>query len=274
MCARAAVAGSEHYVLNAGSKITTVCNGCVMAPARPQKLSGSFDVTGLPVESSGEVVAVTNVQLSSNDFVITGNGFLQRLGDGRQAMVLDAWINDEKALLSSGRRQHADPTGLTMILTSGRSARQTYIVVLSASAVGEQLPDADHDGVPDSRDNCPAVANPDQADADDDGVGDACDTCPGTPLGSVLTAAGCSVEQLCPCGGPTPDATWQSADQYLRCVAKATRSLRREGRLSRPQSLDILRKAAHAGCGRIIVASASLPSVLDPLPLRTAGCYS
>lgn len=35
--------------------------------------------------------------------------------------------------------------------------------------------DADGDGVPDASDNCPAVANPDQADGDFDGTGDACD---------------------------------------------------------------------------------------------------
>lgn len=41
--------------------------------------------------------------------------------------------------------------------------------------------DADHDGVPDASDNCPAVANADQADADADGHGDACDPCPEDP---------------------------------------------------------------------------------------------
>jgi hypothetical protein len=39
-------------------------------------------------------------------------------------------------------------------------------------------PDRDGDGVPDSVDNCPNVANPDQKDTDHDGVGDACDNCP------------------------------------------------------------------------------------------------
>ncbi len=38
--------------------------------------------------------------------------------------------------------------------------------------------DTDGDGIPDSSDNCPKVANPDQKDTDGDGVGDACDNCP------------------------------------------------------------------------------------------------
>jgi len=38
--------------------------------------------------------------------------------------------------------------------------------------------DRDGDGVPDDEDNCPDVANPDQADFDGDGLGDACDPGP------------------------------------------------------------------------------------------------
>ncbi len=38
------------------------------------------------------------------------------------------------------------------------------------------LPDRDHDGVPDVKDNCPDVYNPDQADSDHNGIGDACDS--------------------------------------------------------------------------------------------------
>ncbi|MES2885759.1 MAG: thrombospondin type 3 repeat-containing protein, partial [Pseudomonadota bacterium] len=42
-------------------------------------------------------------------------------------------------------------------------------------------PDADGDGVADASDNCPAVANPNQADTDGDGAGDACDAPPPPP---------------------------------------------------------------------------------------------
>jgi hypothetical protein len=37
------------------------------------------------------------------------------------------------------------------------------------------LPDADCDGLPDDRDNCPTTANPKQADQNTNGIGDACD---------------------------------------------------------------------------------------------------
>lgn len=42
-------------------------------------------------------------------------------------------------------------------------------------ACDQAMMDSDEDGVPDSDDNCPFAANPDQADADADGTGDACE---------------------------------------------------------------------------------------------------
>ena len=52
-------------------------------------------------------------------------------------------------------------------------------VIVSAHAadlgVNDVLLDSDGDGIADSRDNCPAVPNPDQADLDFDGQGDLCD---------------------------------------------------------------------------------------------------
>ena len=48
--------------------------------------------------------------------------------------------------------------------------------------------DTDSDGVPDATDNCPAVANPDQADADANGVGDACEAPTDTDADGVPNA--------------------------------------------------------------------------------------
>lgn len=51
-------------------------------------------------------------------------------------------------------------------------------------------PDRDKDGVPDSRDNCPAVANADQADSNHDHVGDACQPDHVPPRVRVLKGTG------------------------------------------------------------------------------------
>ncbi len=48
-------------------------------------------------------------------------------------------------------------------------------LLLGAWGACPTLSDLDGDGVPNAVDNCPSVANPDQADADGDGIGDACD---------------------------------------------------------------------------------------------------
>ena len=42
--------------------------------------------------------------------------------------------------------------------------------------IPEVVVDLDEDGIKDSLDNCPGIANPDQKDTDEDGIGDVCDT--------------------------------------------------------------------------------------------------
>ena len=44
------------------------------------------------------------------------------------------------------------------------------------------VPDSDGDGVVDTDDNCPNIANSDQVDSDGDGIGEVCDVCPGDAL--------------------------------------------------------------------------------------------
>ena len=57
--------------------------------------------------------------------------------------------------------------------------------------------DADGDGVADPYDNCPFVANRDQADSDGDGVGDACDNCVNTPNKDQSDVDGDGIGDVC-----------------------------------------------------------------------------
>jgi len=56
------------------------------------------------------------------------------------------------------------------------------LVIVGQAACGDNaLHDRDGDGAADAVDNCPDIANPNQADGDGDGLGDLCDLCPGDP---------------------------------------------------------------------------------------------
>ena len=50
-----------------------------------------------------------------------------------------------------------------------------------AGAISPTPPDTDSDTIPDSSDNCPNIANTNQADGDTDGIGNSCDNCPNAP---------------------------------------------------------------------------------------------
>lgn len=68
--------------------------------------------------------------------------------------------------------ENSDGTdGLTVTHDSAGGLSDNYAVIISASD------DFDEDGILNEMDNCPYVANADQADADNDTVGDVCDNC-------------------------------------------------------------------------------------------------
>lgn len=70
--------------------------------------------------------------------------------------------------------------------------------------------DLDHDGIPDSIDNCVAISNPDQIDSDQDGIGNACDIkepIDGSVGGSASTGGTSSV------GGSSPVITGGSTSR-------------------------------------------------------------
>jgi hypothetical protein len=70
-------------------------------------------------------------------------------------------------------------SGNLYVTASLAAANVPTAVTALATAVGGV--DTDGDGIPDASDNCPTIANANQADSDSDGVGDLCDNCVNVP---------------------------------------------------------------------------------------------
>lgn len=85
------------------------------------------------------------------------------------------------------------------------------IVVLEA--------DDDGDGVVNSQDNCPAVANAGQENADGDSAGDACDGCPDDPNKTAPLMCGCGVPDVFDFGdAPPPYPTLLAQNGAQHCA--------------------------------------------------------
>ena len=77
----------------------------------------------------------------------------------------DDYVGD--TAIYGGETATVKPNVLIVFDTSGSMGNSANIQVCD--------PDYDNDGIIDSKDNCPTVANADQADLDGDGIGDVCD---------------------------------------------------------------------------------------------------
>lgn len=97
---------------------------------------------------------------------------------------LDSQINWSLTGAPPGMTISVGTRGLINWSDFGTAIPGTYPVTVTASdgalsgntVMSFTIPDADGDGVPNYRDNCPATANATQANNDGDGQGDACDT--------------------------------------------------------------------------------------------------
>jgi hypothetical protein len=250
----AALARTVHYVLTGESRVVVVCEGCDAKAAPAETLSGSFDVTEMPVPAEYSVDAITSLNLQSAHSGFIGTGFLQRLGADRMAMVIQGHLNGADMLLTSGRRQPAQAGEIRMQLFSPKGAATGVRVTLVATPSNADANDADGDGVPDELDNCSYISNSTQLDSDGDGVGDACDGCPDTPAGETTITGGCSLSQRCPCDGPSADKEWDGQRDYVQCVGRELKTLRQRKHIDRSEVRRILQDAVRSGCGRKVLA--------------------
>lgn len=118
-----------------------------------------------------------------------------------------------------------------------------------------QVTDADIDGVEDDIDNCPMIANPDQADFDGDAIGDVCDAdmdadnvlkdidmCQNTPLGSLVTSNGCSAFQYIDLNC----VDTKNHGQFVSCVAHRANELVDENVIAPTEKKTFIKAAAKA----------------------------
>ncbi len=135
-------------------------------------------------ENLGNVSGAQNFGIS-----VKGTG----LGGGSTSFSLSLFgaANGASVSPSSGTVSGSTATPVTLTInTSSLTVGTTYTDALQATGgpsvtsadyyftftVVSAVVDTDHDGISDTSDNCPNVANPGQEDADHDGIGDACDT--------------------------------------------------------------------------------------------------
>ena len=88
------------------------------------------------------------------------------------------------------------------VTIEGASATPAVVSIDNHDNSGLAL-DTDGDGIDDSCDNCPLVANPSQADTDGDGAPDACDVCPLDPANDADGDGACGNVDNCPIPNPS-----------------------------------------------------------------------
>lgn len=120
---------------------------------------------GGPWSVTGQATATSDVSGHMNAVTVTG--------DGSRSTGTITWTTPSAPATTTTYNlvvHFTEPSGT--INTNGADVTISF----SLQGTGGSVVDSDGDGVPDATDNCPQVANPDQADADSDGLGDACDT--------------------------------------------------------------------------------------------------
>lgn len=157
--------------------------------------SGSSDISVYSFDGFGTLTAISGSPFASG-------------GNGTSGMVIDAAANRLYAI--NGGASFTPSRDVSAFDIAGDGSLSAISGSPFSTGAGAGTPgsitlaviDTDGDGVPNSADNCPFVANPMQEDADGDGIGDACDSdctaaSPGVCIpGKGPTSSDCNGEWL------------------------------------------------------------------------------
>eukprot|EP00013_Stygamoeba_regulata_P029518 CAMPEP_0177646456 /NCGR_PEP_ID=MMETSP0447-20121125/9783_1 /TAXON_ID=0 /ORGANISM="Stygamoeba regulata, Strain BSH-02190019" /LENGTH=1373 /DNA_ID=CAMNT_0019148989 /DNA_START=612 /DNA_END=4733 /DNA_ORIENTATION=+ len=125
--------------------------------------------------------------------------------NGRATLFLENAVNpacrwirkgDSGTILNSGcdSLSNLDRGSYVVFISDERGCHTDVSFQIEVGAATDQ----DSDGVCDSADNCPTVANPGQQDSDSDGAGNACDPCPFDPDDDADNDGYCVPQDQCP----------------------------------------------------------------------------
>lgn len=154
---------------------STVVNNSKCGPVTPEppKNQPPILVVDSPIKCNvGEDCTLVVDQVSDPDGNITLIAYKQTSGP---AVNLTLGEGNTSAVFSV---QENGTYKFAVTAYDNNQASTTKSITANVGEIPVPPVDTDNDGVPDSQDNCPNVANPDQKDSDGNGVGDACDVQP------------------------------------------------------------------------------------------------
>jgi hypothetical protein len=169
---------------------TSTITNCILWGNTPDQLSS---------EDYLPIITYSNVQIISG--IYSGNGNINADPLFVNPSENDYHLRIDSPCINSGTNS---ATSLPATDFEGDDRIINGIVDMGADEYSGQPLDTDDDGIPDSVDNCPNIANPNQEDADGDGIGDACDDCSDTDGDSI-----CDNADNCP---NTPNPNQEDTD--------------------------------------------------------------
>jgi hypothetical protein len=117
--------------------------------------------------------ASSTVLLEGQSIILSGEA--NDIEDGNLSSVLE-WTSSLQGELGSGSSLNTTFTTIGIHTISATVVDSDgYLPTVAPQITIEVMADSDGDGIAESIDNCPIVANPDQSDTDGDGIGDFCD---------------------------------------------------------------------------------------------------